>query len=69
VVEQALARDGAPFVANDCELSPPPELAPDVSTSSRPNMAGKSTYLRQNALTRPRRWAARAGEAGEDRGD
>src|SRR6266849_5175346 len=28
VVEQALARDGGPFVANDCELSPPPPPYP-----------------------------------------
>src|SRR4029077_19915937 len=28
VVEQALARDGTPFVANDCDLSPPPPLFP-----------------------------------------
>jgi DNA mismatch repair protein MutS len=51
VVEQALAGDGGPFVANDCNLSPPAS-----STNGRiylvtgPNMAGKSTYLRQNAL-------------------
>nr|WP_244413027.1 DNA mismatch repair protein MutS [Ancylobacter novellus] len=55
VVEQALRRDGGPFVANDCELSPP-EAANRGSTSGRiwlvtgPNMAGKSTFLRQNAL-------------------
>ena len=51
VVEQALRRDGAPFVANDCDLS-----APDGGEAGRiwmltgPNMAGKSTFLRQNAL-------------------
>src|SRR5262249_60529277 len=28
VVEQALARDGGPFVANDCDLSPPPPFYP-----------------------------------------
>ena len=27
VVEQALSKDGTPFVANDCDLSPPPEDA------------------------------------------
>ncbi|MGC1464329.1 MAG: DNA mismatch repair protein MutS [Pseudolabrys sp.] len=51
VVEQALSRDGTPFVANDCDLS-----APQDSDGGRiwlitgPNMAGKSTFLRQNAL-------------------
>src|SRR5215831_11646985 len=73
VVEQALARDGGPFVANDCDLSPPPPpYPPSLAREGRegglgagreggaqagriylvtgPNMAGKSTYLRQNAL-------------------
>jgi DNA mismatch repair protein MutS len=90
VVEQALARDGGPFVANDCDLSPPslaypsppaacpspgpfpdpPPLAGEgtqgagggsgraegregagrIYLVTGPNMAGKSTYLRQNAL-------------------
>jgi DNA mismatch repair protein MutS len=48
VVEQAL--DG-PFVANDCDLSPPDgERAGRIYVVTGPNMAGKSTYLRQNAL-------------------
>jgi DNA mismatch repair protein MutS len=51
VVEQALARDGTPFVANDCDLSPPPETnAGRIWLLTGPNMAGKSTFLRQNAL-------------------
>jgi DNA mismatch repair protein MutS len=51
VVEQALGRDGGPFVANHCDLSPPPEgAAGRIYLLTGPNMAGKSTYLRQNAL-------------------
>jgi DNA mismatch repair protein MutS len=51
VVEQALARDGTPFIANDCDLSPPQETdAGRIWLITGPNMAGKSTFLRQNAL-------------------
>lgn len=51
VVEQALARDAGPFVANDCDLSPPPDTpAGRIFVVTGPNMAGKSTFLRQNAL-------------------
>ncbi len=51
VVEQALAADGGPFVANHCDLSPPPPAkAGRIYLLTGPNMAGKSTYLRQNAL-------------------
>lgn len=47
VVEQALVEQGAgPFVANDCDLSPGQRLW----LLTGPNMAGKSTFLRQNAL-------------------
>ena len=45
VVEQALRRAGEPFVANDCALT---DAAIWLLTG--PNMAGKSTFLRQNAL-------------------
>jgi DNA mismatch repair protein MutS len=51
VVEQALSRDGTPFVANDCDLSPPKDgEAGRIWLITGPNMAGKSTFLRQNAL-------------------
>jgi len=51
VVEQALQKDGGPFVANDCDLSPPAGAdAGQIYVVTGPNMAGKSTFLRQNAL-------------------
>jgi len=53
VVEQALAQDGGAFVANDCDLSSPPVTdakAGRIWLVTGPNMAGKSTFLRQNAL-------------------
>ncbi len=51
VVEQALVRGGGPFVANDCDLSPPADTdAGRIWLLTGPNMAGKSTFLRQNAL-------------------
>ena len=45
VVEQALRGSGTPFVANDCHLTDAP-----IWLLTGPNMAGKSTFLRQNAL-------------------
>ena len=48
VVEAALRRQGAPFVANDCALST--GEAPAIWLVTGPNMAGKSTFLRQNAI-------------------
>ena len=46
VVEAALAKEGERFVANDCALSPRDRLW----LVGGPNMGGKSTFLRQNAL-------------------
>ena len=45
VVEAALQSDGTRFVANDCALNDG-----KVWLLTGPNMAGKSTFLRQNAL-------------------
>ncbi len=50
VVERAVtAQDGTGFIANDCELSEETE-SPSIWLITGPNMAGKSTFLRQNAL-------------------
>ncbi|MEM7690476.1 MAG: DNA mismatch repair protein MutS [Pseudomonadota bacterium] len=46
VVEAALERSGERFVANDCALAPDNRLW----LIGGPNMGGKSTFLRQNAL-------------------
>ena len=49
MVEQNLRRgDGASFVGNDCRLGD--GEAPRMLLVTGPNMAGKSTFLRQNAL-------------------
>ncbi|RLJ52111.1 DNA mismatch repair protein MutS [Litoreibacter meonggei] len=50
VVEKALKDQGAaPFVANGCDLSAS-EGASSIWLLTGPNMAGKSTFLRQNAI-------------------
>ena len=46
VVEDSLRRDGQPFIANDCRLGSEDRLW----LVTGPNMGGKSTFLRQNAL-------------------
>ncbi len=48
VVERALKRTGEPFIANDCALTSGD--TPAIWLLTGPNMAGKSTFLRQNAL-------------------
>ncbi|RWR33197.1 DNA mismatch repair protein MutS [Sinirhodobacter populi] len=48
VVEASLKRRGEPFIANDCGLTP--GGTPAIWLLTGPNMAGKSTFLRQNAL-------------------
>ena len=50
VVERALqTQGGAPFVANSCDLSAEDGNA-NIWLLTGPNMAGKSTFLRQNAI-------------------
>lgn len=45
VIEYVLRSNGGNFVKNDCELNDKP-----IALLTGPNMAGKSTYLRQNAI-------------------
>ncbi|MBS1165226.1 MAG: mutS [Proteobacteria bacterium] len=48
VVEQMLREEGGSFVANGCDVGG--EAAGKLWLVTGPNMAGKSTFLRQNAL-------------------
>jgi len=50
VVEAVLSAEGKAFIANDCDLSADRDPAERLWLVTGPNMAGKSTYLRQNAL-------------------
>ncbi|HEY2179701.1 MAG TPA: DNA mismatch repair protein MutS [Caulobacteraceae bacterium] len=50
VVEAAVRRAGEAFTPNDCALDGSGDTAPRLAIVTGPNMAGKSTFLRQNAL-------------------
>ncbi len=50
VVEAALKRTGGRFVPNDLKLDGGGQGCPRLAIVTGPNMAGKSTFLRQNAL-------------------
>lgn len=50
VVELVLNQAGASFVANDCALTVEEGPSGRIWLVTGPNMAGKSTFLRQNAL-------------------
>lgn len=50
VVEAAVKRAGDPYTPNDCRLDAAGEAGARLSIVTGPNMAGKSTFLRQNAI-------------------
>jgi len=50
VVEAAVKRAGNPFTPNDCRLDAAGVEAARLTIVTGPNMAGKSTFLRQSAL-------------------
>ncbi len=50
VVEAAVRKAGGAFTPNDCRLDGEGGRCPRLALVTGPNMAGKSTFLRQNAL-------------------
>ncbi|MFC3080505.1 DNA mismatch repair protein MutS [Phenylobacterium terrae] len=50
VVEAAVRRAGEAFTPNDCRLDGTGAGGPRLAIVTGPNMAGKSTFLRQNAI-------------------
>ncbi|WP_298127906.1 DNA mismatch repair protein MutS [Brevundimonas sp.] len=50
VVEAAVRRAGDPYAPNDCQLDGEATEGPRIALVTGPNMAGKSTFLRQNAI-------------------
>ena len=50
VVEAAVRRAGEAFTPNDCRLDGAGAGGPRLAIVTGPNMAGKSTFLRQNAI-------------------
>jgi len=50
VVEAAVRREGEAYTPNDCALDASGERCARLAIVTGPNMAGKSTFLRQNAL-------------------